>query len=216
MGYIPHIKRGAEKMKNRQDNTEFEWIEYKPKVMEYLIGLELSDFVTPSYESPEDVQTSALLVVRHSLVSKKAFRDLSGMVNSKQLEKIKVRYRSFKYRQSNSMTSLVVSESTKRRVNDLKAAMGALSVDELMDYALSVALEHGEHDFADAEDVIYEDKHDTLPPLLKRLSGRDRATVFNAIGDAFQAGWTKAKSSRSKKKDAKHIASSTYMKQFKI
>jgi hypothetical protein len=196
--------------------VEYEWQMYRTNVLTFLTELKPEYFISKRSASASDVQTIIMLVwteLKDIENAKDAFKVLKLHIKGKQLEVLRTRFRSYKYRSKNKRKTVVVSEFIRQRLTDAMKSINSESVDECLDYLMSeLYVEHRDEVVTAIRDNVYGDEDLALNSLLLRLSERDRKILKCSIEESFVKGWDSAKRSRSKNAGVKLIAMGKYIK----
>ena len=199
---------------NKIEEIEYEWQMYRKNVIEFLSDLKPEYFI--SKESSTDIHNHMMFVwtvVKDIENAKEAFKILKLHIEPNQLEVLRTRYRSYKYRSKNNRKTVVVSDFIRQKLTDTMKSINSDSVDECLDYLTSeLYVEHRDEAVNDIRDNLYGNEAEALNSLLLRLSVRDREILKYSVEGSFVKGWDSAKRTRSKKADAKLIAVGKYIK----
>lgn len=192
------------------------WCEYRDKFLEeFFWSISLEEFKSfEDWKRVKDEKDNCVERLLSADTIKVCTKILREYVNEKPINKLKERFRSYKYRKQNKKKTLVVNATTHQKLDDFCTLSHADTVDEGIDILLSI-------DYSDTEmvealckhgDIIY-DEQPSIASLIQRISKRDRATIVAALEQAFRIGWQKAKRSRSKKANALDVAMHEYIKE---
>jgi hypothetical protein len=199
---------------NKIEEIEYEWQMYRKNVIEFLSDLKPEYFI--SKESSTDINNHIMFVwteLKDIENAKGAFKILKLHLEPNQLEVLRTRYRSYKYRSKNNRKTVVVSDFIRQKLTDAMKSINSDSVDECIDYLTSeLYIEHRDEAVHDIRDNLYGNEGEALKSLLLRLSKRDEAILKASMEATFLKGWNSGRTSRSKKSDANKIAMERYMK----
>jgi hypothetical protein len=193
---------------------DYEWMMYRNNVLTFLSELKPEFFISKEKSIPDATHVVLLWQEMKDLqTAKEAFNVLKLYIVPNQLEVIRTRFRSYKYRSKNNRKTVVVSEFIRQKLTDAMKSIDSDSVDECLDYLTSeLYIEHRDEAVNDIRDNLYGNEAEALNSLLLRLSVRDREILKYSVEGSFVKGWDSAKRTRSKKADAKLIAMGKYIK----
>ncbi|NDV92621.1 hypothetical protein GTH32_15710 [Alteromonas sp. 345S023] len=143
---------------------------------------------------------------------KQATHILREFIVEEKVQAIQTRWRSFKYRKKNKKTTLQVNQASRRKMLDFVIDSEVSDIDEAIDILLSK--KYYDTDLEQAKDMhglrLYDEEETYLRNLLNSLTRRDRKRIEKEIRQAFLAGWSAAKRSRTKKAGANESAVESY------
>jgi hypothetical protein len=156
---------------------------------------------------PIDEHTMSGIVDEFEIVGQKdSFWLLKFIVQPEELNKMRARYRGYKYRQNNNYTKIGISTYSLNRLNQIKENNEFENLDDVLEYLVT---ERKDHRPLPYEAITFIPKNITNPiPLERRLTNLtsrldddDLDTIKKALEVTFLDAWEKAKTSRSRKKN---------------